>query len=270
MSITRLAQVLGNLAIIPSSAPKRASVAIVLRPCPDEATAMQILFIRRAQNDRDAWSGQVAFPGGRQQFEDGKNDLETAIRETREELGLSLDSPDFELLGRLPDRPVTAKGGIVPGMAVCPFIFVQRALKTPKLVLNPAEVGAVCWAHENCLVHDRVEFTVERPYSPLPPRIARCIPPSILQTLGLASVSFPAVELSETAPLSAVHESNSVTAGANIKASTFQLWGLTLGITSDLLVLKGNRPLDQPPIRAHNRVVRFATSLFLAAHRSFL
>lgn len=55
----------------------------------------EIVFIKRALCDGDPWSGHCAFPGGG--FE--KSDLglrETAIRETKEEVGLELKRSDFK------------------------------------------------------------------------------------------------------------------------------------------------------------------------------
>ncbi|MEM3615547.1 MAG: CoA pyrophosphatase [Candidatus Methanomethylicia archaeon] len=47
---------------------------------------LEALYIRRAFNPMDPWSGQVAFPGGRCKIYDA-DIIETAIRETYEELG---------------------------------------------------------------------------------------------------------------------------------------------------------------------------------------
>ncbi len=70
------------------STPKRtASVLIPLIKASDE---WQVLFIRRAKDDRDRHSGQVAFPGGATEKKD-KSSIDTALRETEEEIGLTSD-----------------------------------------------------------------------------------------------------------------------------------------------------------------------------------
>jgi 8-oxo-dGTP pyrophosphatase MutT (NUDIX family) len=50
-----------------------------------------MLMIKRSVREGDPWSGHMAFPGGREEPSDS-NLLATAIRETQEELGLSLES----------------------------------------------------------------------------------------------------------------------------------------------------------------------------------
>lgn len=61
--------------------------AAVLIPLVMHDAQWQILFIRRAQNDRDRHSGQVAFPGGRIETND-TDATAAALRETREEIGV--------------------------------------------------------------------------------------------------------------------------------------------------------------------------------------
>lgn len=79
---------LARVARAATSAPKRSSVAIILRQHPS-GHATQILYVMRASSANDAWSGQVAFPGGRRQESDA-DDLAAAIRETHEEAHISL------------------------------------------------------------------------------------------------------------------------------------------------------------------------------------
>lgn len=90
----------------------RAAVAAVF------SRDLELLFIQRATVPGDPWSGHISFPGGR--AEPGDPSLQhTAIRETREELGLELEGA--EVLGRLDD--VTTVSGLPP-MIVQPWVFV--------------------------------------------------------------------------------------------------------------------------------------------------
>jgi 8-oxo-dGTP pyrophosphatase MutT (NUDIX family) len=95
---------------------RRAAVAAVLRLVQAEP---EVLLMLRAEHKRDRWSGHVSLPGGREAKADA-NLRETAIRETREEVGLALDGAP--LLGRLPPVRAVARGRILP-MTISPFVF---------------------------------------------------------------------------------------------------------------------------------------------------
>ena len=64
-----------------------AAVAAVLR---FGEKGPEVLFIERAVKEGDPWSGQMAFPGGRTELKD-KSSLDTARRETLEEIGFDLN-----------------------------------------------------------------------------------------------------------------------------------------------------------------------------------
>jgi 8-oxo-dGTP pyrophosphatase MutT (NUDIX family) len=113
----------------------RAAVAAILREGPLGA---EVFFIVRAESPKDPWSGHIAFPGGRREPEDATL-LTTAIRETREEVGIDLDRGD--LVARLPDVPAfmrSKRGRLV----VTPFVFAMRREVTPTLNY---EVAGTLW-----------------------------------------------------------------------------------------------------------------------------
>lgn len=75
-----------------------------------------ILLTRRTEHLRDH-PGQVSFPGGRLESKD-ESPLAAALRETREEVGIT---PDYiDVLGYLPPHPV------VTGFAVSPIVAILR------------------------------------------------------------------------------------------------------------------------------------------------
>ncbi len=115
--------------------PPRAAVAAILRDGPE---GPEVFFILRAESPRDPWSGHIAFPGGRREPDDD-NLLATAIRETREEVGIELTRG--ELVARLPDCPAfkRSKRGV---LVVTPFVFAKRDTVTPTL---NAEVAGTLW-----------------------------------------------------------------------------------------------------------------------------
>ncbi len=116
-----------------------AAVALVLREGPAGA---ELLFIRRAERAGDPWSGHVAFPGGRRDAADDSL-LRTAVRETREEIGLPLDEQGAELLTPLPAMHARA-GGKRLSFSIAPFVFALHDASAP-LVPDPREVDEVLW-----------------------------------------------------------------------------------------------------------------------------
>lgn len=114
----------------------RAAVAAILREIPGRG--VELFFILRAEHPSDPWSGHVAFPGGRRDPEDDSL-LLTAIRETREEVGIDL-TPGH-LLARLPDVPAFTRSKKA-NLIVTPFVF---ALCSDVTVVPNDEVAETLW-----------------------------------------------------------------------------------------------------------------------------
>lgn len=131
----------------------RAAVALVLR---DGAGGRpELLFIRRARDERDPWSGHMGFPGGRAEPFDASAEA-TAIRETREETGIDLTGAP--VLGRLGAIRAIAKGRILP-MTITPFIF--HLVEDQPITLSPEAVDAFWFPLDSAArgeIDDRYEY----------------------------------------------------------------------------------------------------------------
>lgn len=75
----------------------RAAVSIMLR---DSDNGSEFLMMQRAHDERDPWSGQMAFPGGKIDPTD-KTVYDAAVRETQEEVAVQLHDADF--IGQIDD-----------------------------------------------------------------------------------------------------------------------------------------------------------------------
>ena len=92
--------------------------ASVLIPFVRVDNAWHILFIRRAESDKDRHSGQVAFVGGKaEDFDDSI--IDTALRETQEEIGVN--PVDVKVLGQLGFHYSVSNFQITPVVATLPW-----------------------------------------------------------------------------------------------------------------------------------------------------
>ena len=133
-------------------------MAVILRA----STELEVLLIKRAESERDPWSGHVAFPGGRREAGDASLE-ETAIRETSEETGVELSSSGWPLgrLGRVvPSHPT------LPPITITPYVFgVPEEMEANA---NSAEVDQVLWVALPMLLdpNTRGTTTVRLPEGP--------------------------------------------------------------------------------------------------------
>jgi 8-oxo-dGTP pyrophosphatase MutT (NUDIX family) len=106
--------------------------ASVLVPIFEEKGVYKILFTKRSTKVGNH-SGQMSFPGGVAEESD-RSWVETALREAREEIGLS--EQDVKILGRIDDaKTVSSRFIIHPCVGQIPFPYDFN--------LNPAEVKSL-------------------------------------------------------------------------------------------------------------------------------
>jgi len=104
------------------------AVLVLFYPSPEGL----MLVLTRRTDTVDTHRSQIAFPGGR--HEDGEELLDTALRETEEEIGVSRAT--VRVLGKLPPFRIPPSGFIVH-----PFVGVVDA--RPAYVMDPREVAAI-------------------------------------------------------------------------------------------------------------------------------
>ena len=111
-----------------------AAVALLLRA---GERGFEVLLVERARREGDPWSGHVGLPGGMHRAEDGSV-LGTAIRETREEIGIDL-SRHADVLGHMAPRAPANR----PDVLVVPFVALARGRVESSI---GAEVTSTFWA----------------------------------------------------------------------------------------------------------------------------
>ncbi len=117
--------------------------AAVLVPLVQRADGLHVLLTRRTDHLRDH-AGQISFPGGRSEPDDGGPET-TALREAQEEVGLPPSQVD--VVGQLPDYTTVTSYVVTPVVALvnAPYTLaldsfeVAEAFEVPLLhLMNPA------------------------------------------------------------------------------------------------------------------------------------
>jgi 8-oxo-dGTP pyrophosphatase MutT (NUDIX family) len=222
-----------------------ASVSIIIRHLPNSPPEM--LYLLRSSHENDRWSGHVAFPGGKRDPEDNNDSLTTAIRETREEVGIDLNSKAYRYLGRLNDLNIGygIKMIVSPhGKCSCSFktdktVFLQVSQKEEPCKISEAEVQAVryvslAWLSEQLakLAEHGVRLRSAEGKGvhgkDITMRMNKYIPPFKYLSNSLADQ----LNLITKFPNICLHEhSNLSTKLAHELDEDFVLWGLTLKMT---------------------------------------
>ncbi len=137
VNIRQIEYAFGNYSpsLIDPDGTRQAAVAMILR---QSGEGPEMLFIQRAESVSDPWSGQIAFPGGGRESQD-VDLMDTAIRETVEEIGVRLE-PAWHI-GRLDDQT----GRVFPRrrnlLVACMVFHLERAI-TP---MANKEVADIFW-----------------------------------------------------------------------------------------------------------------------------
>ncbi|ETW87588.1 hypothetical protein HETIRDRAFT_307211 [Heterobasidion irregulare TC 32-1] len=264
----------------PATQPRRAAVALILRvvpppnvplppsppPAPPSLTDFfdldwvkhpaarpEILFLRRAKadaseahaNTRDA---HVAFPGGRME-EGDEGGLYTAMRQTWEEIGLDLAEADYTCIGQLDDREITTSLGKRLLMILSPYVFLQLTPTDPST--DPTPETSLHWIPLTALFPSPTSVIGPCPgplwstvtvdaASRLAPRHSTAL--RLLMRALVGSMQFPALVLAPpAAPIDpdASPEKEPLPRGS---LEALKLWGLSLGMTLDLLAYMAPAP----------------------------
>ncbi|RPD81651.1 hypothetical protein L226DRAFT_548867 [Lentinus tigrinus ALCF2SS1-7] len=230
----------------------------------------EILFLRRDKpevgTDGGRMSGtgpntreaHVAFPGGKSD-EGDEGGLYTAMRQTWEEIGLDLAESSYTPIGQLDDREITTSLGKRLLMILSPFVFLQLTPRTTSV--DPSPGTTLHWVPLTALLPRPVgdgprwsSVSVDAS-SRLAPRHSTVL--RLLVRLLVGSMKFPAI-LIPSSPMSFtsdtpdektmdVKRAQLETAGSvppSMKRQrsryapdeTLKLWGLSLGMTLDLLM----------------------------------
>lgn len=114
---------------------REAAVSLLIRP----REQLELLLIKRATHERDPWSGHMALPGGRRDLAD-EDLLHTAIRETEEEVGISVVR-EADYIGALDE--LAPRNKRLPPVVISPFVFAVPS--TTAATAKQDEVEAAIW-----------------------------------------------------------------------------------------------------------------------------
>jgi 8-oxo-dGTP pyrophosphatase MutT (NUDIX family) len=128
----------------------QAAVALMLRPTGE---GLEFLAIKRAEDERDPWSGHIALPGGRRDSAD-ESLWVTAVRETHEEVGVALDRVG-RLLGQLDD--VWPRTRRIPAIAITPFVV---AVGSETQARTNSEVEYAVWVPLEVVLDEELRGTL--------------------------------------------------------------------------------------------------------------
>ncbi|CAI6328419.1 unnamed protein product [Periconia digitata] len=198
----------------------------------------ELLFIKRAAREGDKWNGHVALPGGKRDPEDA-SDQDTAAREALEEVGIDLNVHNAIPVGNLPQRVVTTSWGKVPLMVLCPYLYLLTAPAYPSQRLQPTEVASTHWVPLRALqapglrTHEHADVSARLARSEL--GIKRWFLQGMLSKMMFAAIRLVPANSTYCATIPGFVPEEVDSPAAKTQPPPLLLWGLTLGVVSDLL-----------------------------------
>ncbi|CAH0490228.1 unnamed protein product [Peronospora farinosa] len=231
----------------------RASVAAIFRWKEKEKQSFQLLFVRRCVNEKDTWSGQVAFPGGRRQkkiktddsnlnkvskeWTDWESLCETAQRETMEEVGLDLSTSHVHWIGNLPPIRTHLRSLRVSIQAASEHDYKPK--------LQESEVADVFWVDVHELFNTQRYHVLSYPLEDS--LLSLRMHPRVLAMAKrlLGNMLFDCIYLPRPNHLLLGDDHLS-----RRNVHDFVLWGLTLRAVVDLFAVAGS-PLPMRPNAQH-------------------
>ncbi|KAL2314501.1 Nudix family hydrolase [Schizosaccharomyces pombe] len=222
--------------VTPNAPPRRASVAVIIAfkesqdfsnpkwpQCIPITSVPYVLLIQRSFRDTDRWSGHMALPGGTRSLTD-KSDIQTAHRETLEEVGIDLRKEHAHFVGALDERVITSNWGQFPLLLLSSFVFILPYM--PSLRLQESEVFSAQWYPLADLLlpecQTRIQIDSSRALKKTYPRFIKT-----LFHLAVGNLMYSAIRL-EFDPSSATYS-----------LPPYQrpfLWGITHSIFVDLFI----------------------------------
>ncbi|OCF71245.1 hypothetical protein I204_08198 [Kwoniella mangroviensis CBS 8886] len=211
-------------------------------------TIPEILFIRRAPHhspsSSSSWSSHIAFPGGRHEPDD-QSAYFTALRETWEEIGVDLAEKEFLHVGRLDEREVTTSLGKRLLMILSPFVFLQTSPFSPTPELQATEVSSIHWIPLSSLAPpfeadqwSHVEIDIGSRLSPRNRFVRWCLR-NLIGKMQFGCVILPDEPETVAEGFNPLDEFDDIPEGSgswlNDGERHLRLWGLTLGMTLDLI-----------------------------------
>jgi 8-oxo-dGTP pyrophosphatase MutT (NUDIX family) len=107
---------------------RKAAVLIIVH----SRNAIPHIFLTRRSSKLKYHTGEISFPGGQYSKGDDLSILDTALRETREEIGLCFKSND--ILGSLQTVHT-----LTSNFTIVPFITIQESIPAPKIFASEVD-----------------------------------------------------------------------------------------------------------------------------------